>query len=167
MGSVKVVKVPVEALTSEAFAPFGHVIRSYEERQPEIVKGGLREKQIPVSSEVRRWAHFAYHTDAGQSFYPSLHRPFVFMVGPVNPTLSPADIRAFYSDGSMGICLGPLVWHTMPICVDGEDVIQSTRGDQDYLAHSVEIDFDVEQGLTFEPDMEVFSRLSGFGTCGS
>jgi hypothetical protein len=41
----------------------------------------------------------------------------------------------------------------MPICLEGDELILSTRGDQDYLAHSVEIDFDVEQGLTFEPDM--------------
>ena len=153
MGTVRIVKVKVEALTPEAFAPFGHVITSYEERQPEIVKGGLREKAIEVSSDVRQWAHFAYHTDAGQSFYPSRHNPCVFMVGAINQTLEPGAIRAFYSDGSLGVCLGPLVWHTMPICLEGDELILSTRGDQDYLAHSVEIDFDVEQGLTFEPDM--------------
>jgi len=41
----------------------------------------------------------------------------------------------------------------VPICLEGEEIFQSVRGDQDYLAHSVEIDFDTEQGLTFEPDI--------------
>ncbi len=150
---LKIVKVKVEPLTAEAFAPFGDVIRTYEEGRPEIVKGGLREKQIQLPSDDRRVAHFAYHTDAGQSFYPSRHCPTVFIVGPVGETLRPEDLRAFQSDGSLGICLKVGVWHTVPICLEGEEIYQSTRGDQDYQAHSVEIDFDKEQGLAFEPDL--------------
>ena len=150
---LKVVKVKVEPLTPEIFEPFGDVITSFEEAKPEIQKGGLREKEIPVSSEERRMAHFAYHTDAGQAFYPSQHRPTVFMVGPVKERLAPEDIRAFYSDGTLGICVRVGVWHTVPICLKGTEVYKSVRGDQDYVAHSVEIDFDQEQGLTFEPDL--------------
>ena len=150
---LKVVKVEVEPLTQEAFSPFGDVIKSYEEAEPEIVTGGLREKEIPVSSRDRTVAHFAYHTDAGQAFYPSRHRPTVFMVGPVKEKLEPEDVRAFHSDGSLGICVRVRVWHTVPICLEGEEVYQSIRGDRDYQAHSVEIDFDVERGLVFEPDL--------------
>ena len=149
----KVVKIKVEPLTPEAFEPFGEVIASYEEARPEIEKGGLREKEIPISSKDRRVAHFAYHTDAGQAFYPSRHCPTVFMVGPIKEKLDPEDLRAFHSDGSLGICVRVGVWHTVPICLEGEEVYQSIRGDQDYLAHSVEIDFDTEQGLIFEPDL--------------
>ena len=60
--------------------------------------------------------------------------------------------RAFHSDGSVGICIGVRVWHTVPISLEGEEVFQSVRGDQGYLAHSVEIDFDIEHRITFEPD---------------
>ena len=67
--------------------------------------------------------------------------------------LRPKDLRAFRSDGSLGICLRVKVWHTVPICLAGAEIYQSTRGDQDYQAHSVEIDFDKEQGLAFEPDL--------------
>jgi len=133
----RIIRVHVEPLTPDAFAPFGDVIETYEAGRPEIVKGGLREKELALSSENRTVAHFAYHTDAGQSFYPSRHRPTVFIVGPIGPTLDPADLRAFHSDGSVGICLRVGVWHTFPICLEGEEVYQSTRGDQDYLAHSV------------------------------
>ena len=46
----------------------------------------------------------------------------------------------------------------MPICVEGADVYQTVRGDQDYHAHSVEVDFDLEQGLAIEPDLENYTR---------
>lgn len=44
----KAVKVKVEPLTPEAFAPFGHVIRSFDERQPEVAKGGLGTNEYEV-----------------------------------------------------------------------------------------------------------------------
>ena len=44
----------------------------------------------------------------------------------------------------------------MPICVGGRDLYQTTRGNQNYQEHSVEIDFDLERGETIEPDMENF-----------
>jgi ureidoglycolate lyase len=147
---LKIIKVKAEPLTPEAFAPFGDVIASFEEGRPEIRKGGLQEKEIRVSAEQNRATHFAYHTDAGQAFYPSTHRPTVFMVGPVQERLRPEDVRAFYSDGSLGICVRVGVWHTVPICLEGSEVYQSVRGDQDYVAHSVEIDFDQEEGVAFE-----------------
>ena len=149
---MRVIRVPVEPLTEEAFAPFGEVIHSFEEKHPEVVKGGLRRKEIAISSTERRHAHFAYHTDAGQSFYPSRHRPCVFMVAPISESIRPEDIRAFKSAGNLGVCLKAGVWHTFPICLEGEEVFQSERGDQDYAAHSVEVDFDVEQGVILEPD---------------
>ena len=62
----------------------------------------------------------------------------------------------YHSDGSLGVCLHLGVWHTMPICVDGEDVYQTMRGNQDYQAHSVEVDYDLQYGVAIEPDMENF-----------
>ena len=169
----KIIKVKVEPLTSEAFKPFGEVIESFEEAQPPVRKGGLKEnaytvtadlseassqsppKPTPLSEGIKR-AHFAFHTDAGQSFYPSRHCPTVYFVGLVQPGLEAEDVRAFYTDGSLGICMGLEVWHTMPICVEGTEVYKTARGDQDYQAHSVEVDFDLEQGLVLEPDLEGF-----------
>ena len=159
-------KIKVEPLKAEAFAPFGQVIESFEEIKPQVRKGGYTQNAYTVTAAVpadadpkktplsggRPRAHFAFHTDAGQSFYPSRHCPTVFLVGPVKPTLAPEEVRAFYSDGSTGVCLGLEVWHTMPICIEGEEVYQTMRGDQDYKAHSVEVDFDLEQGLAIDLD---------------
>ena len=109
----------------------------------------------------RGWerAHFAFHTDAGQSFYPSLHSPSVFLVGAIQDDIQAEELRAFYSAGDVGVCLHLGVWHTMPICVEGHDVYQTTRGDQDYQAHSVEIDFDLERGQSIVPDMDNFKGV--------
>ena len=45
-------KVKVEPLTPEAFAPFGEVIESFEEAEPEIAKGGLRSAAYPVTADL-------------------------------------------------------------------------------------------------------------------
>jgi len=165
----KNIKVKLEPLNREAFKPFGEVIKSFEEARPEIRKGGLTKNAYTVTADLSKAsdaysqrvslseglqrAHFAFHTDAGQAFYPSRHCPTVFFVGPIKETLAAEDIRAFYSDGSLGICVRVGVWHTMPVCVEGTEVYQTVRGDSDYHAHSVEIDFDKEQGIAFEPDL--------------
>ena len=64
------------------------------------------------------------------------------------------DLRAFYGEGLVGVCLHLGTWHTMPICVEGEDSYTTIRGDADYLEHSVEVEFDLQQGLVIEPDLE-------------
>ena len=48
----------------------------------------------------------------------------------------------------------------------GRDVYQTTRGDQDYQEHSVEIDFNLERGQSIEPDMEKLRRLAEEVTTG-
>lgn len=174
-----VIKLPIERLTPESFTAFGHVINTFQERQPELAKGGYRTKEmevfsetgdepidgpawyephpdrVPISEGLQR-AHFAFHTDAGQSFYPKLHTASIFIVGPIQNDIQSEELSAFYSDGNLGVCLHLGVWHTMPICVRGREIYQTTRGNQDYLQHSVEIDFDLERNQTIEPDIENF-----------
>ena len=112
---LEIFKVPVEPLTPEAFAPFGSVIRTFDETRPEVRVGGLTENHYTVTADVsdpppeklslsegRLRAHFACHDDAGQSFYPTRHCPTVFLVAAPGPSLNPEDLRAFHSDGSLG-----------------------------------------------------------------
>ncbi len=167
---LKIFKVPVEPLTPAAFEPFGSVIRTFDETRPEVRVGGLTEHEYTVTAEVsdpppeklslsegRLRAHFACHDDAGQSFYPTRNRPTVFLVAAPSQGLDPEDLRAFYSDGRLGVCLGLEVWHTMPICLEGTEVYHTARGDQDYQAHSIDIDFDEERGLVIDVDVEGFT----------
>lgn len=163
---LKILKVPVEPLTAAAFAPFGQVISTFDEAKPEVVVGELVERAYTVRaatsgqlnlSEGRLRAHFAFHDDAGQSFYPSRHGPTIFFVAPVQPMIEPQDLRAFYSDGRTGICMALKVWHTMPVCLRGEEVYLTARGNQNYRDHSVDVHFDRTHGLALSPDMAGFA----------
>jgi ureidoglycolate hydrolase len=176
----KSVKIKIERLRPEYFAPYGHLITSLEERRPDIVKGnhssyekhayaeisaGERKdgpewyaadkNRTPLSEGLKR-GHFAYHTDAGQSFFPENGKPTVYIVGGVGEPLRAEEMRAFYGEGRVGVCLHLGVWHTMPMSVDGEELYTTIRGDQDYHEHSVEVEFDLQQGLVIEPDLENF-----------
>ena len=171
---LEILKVKVEPLEPAAFAPFGQVISTFDEAKPEVVVGALTENAYAVRSDPNDLAaeklelstgqvraHFACHDDAGQSFYPSRHCPTIFFVAPVQPTVEPENFRAFYSDGSTGICMKLLAWHTMPVCLKGEEVYLTSRGDQDYHAHSIDVHFDQDRGLALAPDMENFPGWAG------
>ena len=54
-----------------------------------------------------------------------------------------------------------LVWHTMPVCLEGEEVYETARGAQDYHAHSIDVHFDHSHNLALEPDMENFPGWVG------
>ncbi len=54
-----------------------------------------------------------------------------------------------------------LVWHTMPVCLKGEEVYLTSRGDQDYHAHSIDVHFDQDRGIALAPDMENFPGWAG------
>lgn len=151
MGTV--MKIKLEPLTQETFAPFGKVIGTYEEARPEVVIGGLKEKEFSVQAGDNKRSYFNYHTDAGQAYYPSLHGPTVFMVGPIGEPPPPEQLRAFYSDGSVGICFRAGVWHSVPIPLEREEVFQTIRGNQDFEKHTVGFYYDEEMGVKVEPDL--------------
>jgi len=54
-----------------------------------------------------------------------------------------------------------LVWHTMPVCLKGEEIYQTARGDQEYHAHSIDVRFDHDRSLGLEPDMENYPGWKG------
>ena len=150
----KVVKLKLEPLTQESFAPYGQAIASVEEARPVVVKGGLKSKEFTVEAGDNRRSYFNYHTDAGQAYYPSRHGPIVFMVGRIGaPPPSPEELRAFHSDGSTGICFYSGVWHAVPIPLERDELIKSVRGGQDFATHNVDFDYGKEMGLVFEPDL--------------
>ena len=39
------------------------------------------------------------------------------------------------------------------VCLRGEEVYLTARGNQDYHAHSIDVHFDQDRGLALEPDM--------------
>ena len=115
-------------------------------------------QRVPISEGLER-AHFAFHTDAGQSFYPSLHSPSVFLVGAIQDDIQAEELRAFTRWATWASACTSGCGTPCPICVEGHDIYQTTRGDQDYQAHSVEIDFDLERGQSIVPDMDNFKGV--------
>ena len=170
---LEILKVKVEPLQPAAFALFGQVISTFDEAKPEVVVGALTENAYAVRSDpndltaelelstgqVR--AHFACHDDAGQSFYPSRHCPSVFWIAPVQPMIEPEDLIPFYSDGRLGVCMNIGVWHTMPVCLTGDEVYMTARGTLDYHAHSIDVFFYKDRNLALEPDMDNYPGWNG------
>jgi ureidoglycolate hydrolase len=150
---LEILKVNAEDLKPETFAPFGRVISTFDELKPEVVVGALIENAYKVRSDPNDLSAESLDLSEGQSFYPSRHCPTIFFVAPVQPMIEPGDLRAFYSDGHTGICMNVGVWHTMPVCLRGEEVYLTARGNQDYHAHSIDVHFDQDRGLALEPDM--------------
>ena len=179
------VKIKVEHLRAEYFAPYGHLIHTPEERMPDKVKGDFSSYEKHAYSEISKdgepkdgegWyaadknrtplsegydrGHFAFHTDAGQSFFPKNGRPSMYLVGGVGEPLRPDEMRCFYGEGMVGVCLHMGVWHTMPISIDGEELYVTYRGTSDYQEHSVDRELDLEQGLVVSPDWDNFDPKS-------
>ena len=171
---LEIMKVKVVELTRESFAPFGTAIATFDEAKPEVRVGGLTENAYEVTGDIpdplpeelslkegRVRAHFACHDDAGQSFYPSRHCPSVFWIAPVQPMIEPEDLIPFYSDGSLGVCMNIGVWHTMPVCLTGDEVYMTARGTLDYHAHSIDVFFYKDRNLALEPDMDNYPGWNG------
>ncbi|MEE9322457.1 MAG: ureidoglycolate lyase [Granulosicoccus sp.] len=68
------------------------------------------DKATVPRKQVLLW-HMNYHPDGGQLFFPLDNLPFVVPVALPGDDLSPANIVAFWCDGSSGLYIHPGVWH--------------------------------------------------------
>lgn len=55
--------------------------------------------------------HFNYHPDGGQLFFPLDKQPFVVPVALPGDDLKPAQVIAFWCEGSRGLYIHPGIWH--------------------------------------------------------
>ena len=118
----KTQKIEVEQLDAVTFAPYGHVIRSFEERKPDKVKGDYataaytvssecsdppkdgpgwyepNKDRVPISEGLQR-AHFAFHTPQSSPSFtarviiPLGSEPWSGSVSPKQPIASPRASR--------------------------------------------------------------------------
>jgi ureidoglycolate hydrolase len=153
----RVVRVPVKRLTSEDARHVGQVIRSLDEIRPVVRRGRMVIERIevirtgdtlyfknhavgdegPVARIVGGSAHVThvnFHSDASQAFIGRRREPTVFLVAPPATRPRPEDFVAFYSDGSLGLCMFPDVWHTTPLPIAGSQEYENTQGDQYHTA---------------------------------
>lgn len=125
---IKLVRLPVEPLTSEAFAPFGEVLAAGE-REPDftgINSVGWRSRFASDSpAEVMfyrsqpsglRFQMLERHHYVTQGFVPlGEHRSVIAVAAPTSDDAEPApeDLRAFLLDGSAGYLLHAGTWHVL------------------------------------------------------
>lgn len=125
-------KLTVEPLTQDAFAPFGDVISTQTARESFAINQGtttrfhhistadvedeggkaiisiFRGTPRPMPIEITMMER---HPLGSQAFIPMTQQKFLIVVAPAGNPPSPDDLRAFISDGSQGVTYGKGVWH--------------------------------------------------------
>lgn len=123
-------KIGAQALTVEAFAPFGQVI-DLQGRRPQAINDGntlkfadlaglfslegaafsvhlyrSRAAQVPITI-----SNLECHELGHQAFIPLHAHPFPVVVAEAGPSPDSARVHAFLSNGRQGINLAPGTWH--------------------------------------------------------
>jgi len=134
-------QLPIEHLTSDAFAPFGEVISTDTARDTYKINQGtttrfhdisrvdvgdeggapiisiFRGTPRPKPIEIRMMER---HPLGSQAFIPLAGQKFLIVVASGTETPKPEDLRAFLSDGTQGVTYAKNVWHH-PLLVLEED----------------------------------------------
>jgi ureidoglycolate lyase len=131
-------RLPLQALTREAFEPFGEVIdiagRSAQSINDgralkwadlatlDTLAGGGRTALHRYRSEPIRWP-FAIeklerHPLGSQAFIPLHQRPFLVVVAPAGGEPGPETIRGFLTDGQQGVNYFRGTWHHYQLTLD-------------------------------------------------
>jgi len=131
--------IRLQALTAEAFAPFGEVletdgIAALEINQGNTQKyadlatvslrqGGRAQVSIYQSSAIElpfRISGLERHPLGSQAFYPLHKKPFPIVVALPGDTPDADKIHAFLSNGRQGINIHPGVWHHYQLTLEQE-----------------------------------------------
>src|SRR5262245_4022229 len=168
---MRVVRVPLRRLTPESALSVGQVIRHLDEARPIVRRGRMVVERIEVTRRegqlhfqnhaigdagpvatlengCARVSHVNFHGDASQAFIGRRREATVFLVAPPATLPRPEDFIAFYSDGSMGLCMYPDVWHTTPLPLQGSQEYENTQGSE-YHTSTVDHDF-ADDGVVLE-----------------
>lgn len=122
------VELKVQALTPEAFAPFGQVLEPTLDGKPfgpddaqlDISRGIPRFYILAIKDRPARFRYITRHVRVTQCIASCGGRPFLIAVAPPNDpdnpngTLDPKDIAAFHVPGTHGIKLHRSTWHAGP-----------------------------------------------------
>ena len=145
--------LPVEALSAEAFAPFGDVIEASPAATHYPINAGLAERYHdlarldtqadggrPLLNLFRargqalplRIEMLERHRLGSQAFVPLALQRFLVVVAPPAPAPDPAGLRAFLAAPGQGVNYRPGTWHHPLIALgDGGDFLVVDRGAPD------------------------------------
>ena len=143
-------QISVEALTSEAFAPFGDVIsvgdtarqfsinegfatRFHDLAHIDVMDQGGRPilnifravpRVLPMQLRVME-----RHPLGSQAFVPLSQRSYLVVVAPASTTLEPAQIRCFLAQAGQGVNYAKGTWHHPLIAIEStSDFLVVDRG---------------------------------------
>ncbi|MEO0386402.1 MAG: ureidoglycolate lyase, partial [Pseudomonadota bacterium] len=117
--------IPVEALTEDAFSPYGHVLaagaapdferpRLKNWRLPFHSDAPLRLQVMRYATQARRLSMFERHLYVTEARSPIGDAAAILVVagGPDSDApLAPETVRAFFLDGTVGIMFHKGIWH--------------------------------------------------------
>ncbi len=137
-----------QALTAEAFAPYGQVVQARAGASGRAINAGTTERfdlvddlQLHAAggratlalfrAQARRFPlplrEMERHALGSQSFVPLGARRFVLAVAPAGDPPGAGDLAAFLSDGLQGVVLAPGTWHHALLAVDAGDFVVIER----------------------------------------
>lgn len=126
-------------LTRESFAPFGDVITADDQAKSFMINNGTTTRyhdlaKVDVGAEgghtlinIFRAEPYTYpleltvmerHPLASQAFMPLGVHSFLVVVAKPGPEPAPEDLRAFISDGTMGVNYARGTWHHPVLAMD-------------------------------------------------
>ena len=157
---LRFVIIRAQALTEEAFRPFGDVLetagktpqwinfgntRKYANLAEIAIEDGHRgQLSIYRSSVITipfRIRLVECHPLGSQAFFPLHERPFPVVVAPCGVIPCADNLRAFLSNGRQGVNFHPGVWHHYQLTLDQEsDYIVVDRGGdgENYREHHLD-----------------------------
>lgn len=152
---MRVVRLPVQEMTRERFAPFGVLIDS--RGSVEVDFGGGAPSLTGTTSERRafRFDFMARHRRTMQVFSPLLGSRSVICVAPPgeSPAPEPEGVAAFLVDGRLPYAYHRGTWHTPPFAVAEWSsylvVDRAATLDDDYEL----VDLKAARGCVFEIDV--------------
>jgi len=139
MSTTTPVRLAIEPLTREAFAPFGDVIQADDGANHFTINDGNTERyhdlaRIDPGEDGRAIvsifrgqprtlpftiAMMERHPKGSQAFVPLSGRPYLIVVAPRGAKPAIADLRAFRCEGHQGVNYAPGTWH-YPLMTLGE-----------------------------------------------
>lgn len=163
-------RLKIEALSAEAFAPFGDLIasegheyfminngstRRYH-RLAEVDTGSegtpiisiFRARTLPMPLRIRMMER---HPLGSQAFIPMRGNPFLILVAPPGDDLKSSQLRAFISNGHQGVNYHRGVWHHPILALTDQDefLVVDRAGSGN---NCDEVFFDDSEEIVLDPD---------------
>lgn len=137
-----------QALTAEAFAPYGQIVQAPAGASGRAINAGTTERLDLVDdlqlhaaggratlalfrAQARQFPlplrEMERHALGSQSFLPLGSKRFVLVVAPAGNLPEAEDLAAFLSDGLQGVVLAPGTWHHALLAVEAGDFVVIER----------------------------------------